>query len=217
MARGYGKASSELRGFKSTGGRRRFDDDSDDAYDADKDAKAMGYSSYRDLEDQEGVDERVSAGEHFQRYLAFGDKIKATIDGLSPESTKLYKEYRKQATAAYNEAEEKAKTEWQAANPGKDYAGRARIGFVTKGLKAAESIIEKLPIKPGETPPEVLTAEKSYVYASNLDKDNIRSLVLARMAYEKDAFLRLKGHYKDTSISGNYLHIKNPWINNDNE
>ena len=216
MARGYGKASSELRGFRSTGGRRRFDSDSDDEYDADKDAKAMGYSSYRDLEDQEGVDDRVSAGEHFQKYLAFGDKIKATIDGLSPESTKIYKEYRKQAVAAYNEAEDKAQTEWQTANPGKDYAGRARIGFVSAGLRAAEGVIAKLPVKPGETAPEAYE-DRRYVRAPSLDKDNIRSLVLARMAYEKDAFLRLKGHYKDTSISGNYLHINAPWIRNDDE
>jgi hypothetical protein len=218
MARGNSRAASELSGFRTykTGGRRQFDDDSDDGYDADKDARSMGYGSWRDYENQMGVDEERwhYGSDALKGYLKGSDVLKEDLAKLTPEEAKTYKQYRKVAVDAFNTAEEKAKAEWQAANPGKEYEGRPRIAFVSVALKAAADAVQKAY---GETDYD---GRSKAAKSTTLD-EKFSNLALGRLTYEKDAFLRLKGHYEHESSKNltnrkgktlKYLHIDNPWF-----
>lgn len=219
MARGNTRASSELKGFATykTGGYRGFDPDSDDEMDADREARAMGYSNWKSYErDQPDFDSEVKwhmGSDSLKGYLKGGDQLKDDLAKLTPEETKTYKQYRKVAVDAFNEAEEKAKTEWQAANPGKEYEGRTRISFVSAGLRAAAvAVAEKFGEKDYESREK---APKSETLGTKYS-----SLALARLTFEKDAFLRVKGHYEHPTSKSiptgggktlKYLHIDNPW------
>ena len=222
MARGNSRASSEIRYFKTyTTGGSAYDPNDDDAYDMDRDARAEGYRSWLDKERAEGVPERrtVTAREQMEKYQAAGDKIKSIIANLTPEQTRDYKELRKIAVKAFEEGEEAKKAAWKAENPGKeDYAGKPRRFMVRAGLEAADKALF------GEGSPAVKPTEKVMydkpqrtIYdwpKAGEDKAALRALVMTRLAHEKDAFLRVKGHFS-TPDAQPYGHVQTPWIDGD--
>jgi hypothetical protein len=123
-------------------------------------------------------------GQAMVKHIKTGEATEASIKALSPEEAPTYKAARKAAVAAFDAAEDKAKTDWQAANPGKEYAGKPRQGFVNDGLKAVTELLIANKVEP-----------------------KIADLVVKKIGYDKDKFLRLKGHY-----SSNYEHINIPSI-----
>jgi hypothetical protein len=222
MARGYSKAGSEIRYFNATTtGGSSYDPNDEDAYDMDRDARAEGYDSWLDKERAEGVEPRrtVTAREHMDKYIAGGEKIKSIIAGLTPEQAKDYKELRKLAIKAFEEGEDAKKTAWKAENPGKeDYAGKPRRFMVRAGLEAADKALfgeGKPEAKPTESLMSGDIQRTLYKWAMPNDgKAPLRALVMARLAYEKDAFLRVKGHFS-TPDAKPYGHIKTPWVDDD--
>lgn len=223
MARGYSKAGSEINYFKTyTTGGSAYDPNDDDAYDMDRDARAEGYRSWLDKERAEGVEPRrtVTASEQMKQYQENGEKVKEAIAKLTPEQTKDYKEFRKLAIKAFEEGEEAKKAEWKAANPDKeDYSGKPRRFMVRAGLEAANKALF------GDGRPEVKPTEKTYTYGNDKspalavykweasdEAPALRALVMAKLAYEKDAFLRVKGHFS-TPDAKPYGHVRTPWIN----
>ena len=123
-------------------------------------------------------------GQAMVKHIKTGERTEAALKALTPEETPIYKAARKSAVAAFDAAEEKSKTDWQAANPGKEYAGKPRQGFVKDGLKAVTDLL----------------------IANKVDA-KIADLVVKKIGYDKDKFLRIKGHY-----GSNYEHINIPSI-----
>ena len=125
------------------------------------------------------------------KHIKTGERTEAAIKALTPEETLIYKAVRKVAVAVFDDAEEKSKAAWQAANPGKEYAGKPRQSFVTDGLKAVTNMLQGARATPSG---EVVNAK-------------ISDLIVKKIGYDKDKFLRIKGHY-----SSNYDHIDIPTI-----
>lgn len=115
-----------------------------------------------------------------------------------------YNELRKVATKVFNAAEEAAKEKWKAENPNKtDYAGRPRVEMVEEALKAVKAELEKqLGIAPESnfrlTPVHTTDREAAWeAFKMAITKDPSRAaaaILLEKMANDKTAFLRTKGH-----------------------
>jgi hypothetical protein len=113
---------------------------------------------------------------------------------------KSYDEAKKIARKVFEEAEAKAKEEWQAANPGKDYAGEPRQRFVNEGLKAASRALmaaypdPMLKYSPTTSLPDD-TADKPKDEVETLKlKNEGAGLALAKLTDDKRKFLILKKH-----------------------
>ena len=145
-------------------------------------------------------------GQSMVKHIKTGEEVEVAIKKLEGEDAELYKEYRKIGTAAFNKAEEEAKTKWQAENPGKEYAGKPRRSFVEAGIAAAQAAIEAKEAEKTTNVPGMGEQGNEAFKILNRNR-NSSGLALQKIGYDKDKFLRIKGHY-----GSNYEHINVPNI-----
>jgi hypothetical protein len=222
MARGNNQklsssAQSEVRKFLTTKTTiSGFDPDSDQEYDAMKDRQTSRYFG-GGYERDSRFDEPYRYTTNYdsskwKRYKNTGDIIKLTVDTLPPEQLKTYKELRKIAVKAFNEADEKGKADFKLNNPDRQYDGQERAKIVANAVTEAEKAVNAVqPLSKFKIGSHNLTeGMKKDVFE---DKEKLASLVVTRLTYEKDDFLRVKGYYKrDSADGGKYLFLTTPFV-----
>jgi hypothetical protein len=189
MARGNNQklsasARSELRRFQDTKVTRGgFDDNTDQEFEARRDARLMG-GSFVNFED-EAKTTTYSVAKLYNAYKERGEYVKFLIDNLRPYQLEQYKELRKIAVKAFNEADEKLKAEFKLKNPDREYNGIERGKIVANALKEARNAVNE--------------KERCQVFElgliENLKPPQIASMVVTRLTYEKDDFLKARGYY----------------------
>lgn len=164
-------------------------------------------------EEAEAFAARKESAKEIEKFALFtqGKDGGEAVKYLKPEEAEKYQaaaakynELRKIATKVFNAAEEAAKEKWKSENPGKtDYAGRPRVRMVEDALKAVKAELEKqLGITADSrnrlTPVHTTDRNASWESFKRAITDDpnraAAAILLEKMANDKTAFLRTKGH-----------------------
>ena len=177
-------ARSELRKFEDTKVTRGgFDRDTDQEFEAKRDAR-LGGGRFVNFEDKSETT-TYSVAKLYGAYKERGEVVKSLIDNLRPDQLEQYKEFRKIAVKAYNNADEKLKADFKSRNPDKEYNGVQRGKIVANALKESRNAVqEKQPLQLFELD-----------LIENLKPPQLASLAITRLTYEKDDFLKARGYY----------------------